>query len=321
MWLWDQYRVHNELVNLNAIKHCLDKLTLLSDKAALILSHLSIIQAMLSVNTKGFIAQMSYLHYEWMVNLLRKERGKFDDVLIQILLKLSAYSKTHFELAKTSLVDQIISLIWPPLKVSATKTYQLVKILCALCKENLFRQKIIQTQHAVMALLTYLDMDVIEDTKEPMREENESNRTSVTNEMETSRDESMNEDTSFDTEETMSRTSKSSKADKPSSNLTNSIHYYILLCINAYQYDHEGLYRYLKANLIPILMKRLGGQIDKFEYRHGAAVCDQSKYLATRQSLSSGNMSPLSPNYSGNMSPNSSVSPFISSVSCCISPT
>lgn len=55
-------------------------------------------------------------------------------------------------------------------------------------------------------------------------------------------------------------------------------------------------HRFLRVNLIPILMKRLSLQIDKYEYKHSSPVCDQSKYLSTRQSLNmSGNTSPLSP--------------------------
>lgn len=61
----------------------------------------------MNVNTKAFINQMSYPHYEWMVNLLRKEDGRYDPALIQILLKLSTYSKTHFELGEN--FSQILS--------------------------------------------------------------------------------------------------------------------------------------------------------------------------------------------------------------------
>ncbi|KAL1450133.1 hypothetical protein WDU94_002583 [Cyamophila willieti] len=288
LWLWDQYRIQNELMSLNTIKHILDKLTLLSDKPALILSHLQMIQIMLNVNTKAFISQMSFLHYEWMVNLLRQENGQYDSVLVQILLKLSAYSKTHFEIAKTSLLERIISLIWPPNTCRNThQTYLLIRIIASLCKENLFRQKVIQTPYAIQALLTYLDMDNVENDTGEMRDADDAQSSFAT------------------------RSSKPDQSSSGASNLTNSIHYYILMAINPYQYDHEGLYRFLRANLIPILMKRLEGQIEKYEYKHTSPVCDQSKYLSSKQTLNaSGNMSPLSPNYSsGNFSPTNSSSP------------
>uniref|UniRef100_A0A8D8SIS2 ARMC5-like ARM-repeats domain-containing protein n=2 Tax=Cacopsylla melanoneura TaxID=428564 RepID=A0A8D8SIS2_9HEMI len=292
LWLWDQYRINNELMSLNAIKHILDKLTLLSNKPALILSHLQMIQTMLGVNTKAFISCMSYLHYEWMVNLLRQENGQYDAVLVQILLKLSVYSKTHFELAKTSLLERIISLIWPHNARDTRQTYLLIRIIAALCKENLFRQKIIQTPHAIQALLTYLNMDSIDDIEEM-------------------RDVIMDDDAQSSSTKSTRSSFKPSDQCSSVNNLTNSIHYYILMAINHYQYDHDGLYRFLRANLIPILMKRLKGQIDQYEYKHSSPVCDESKYLSSKQSLNtSGNMSPLSPNYSsGNFSPTNSSSP------------